>query len=319
MRYLDPKADLTFKKIFGENPDILMDFLNNILPLPKGSKIVTLNYLSAEQVPDIPALKNSIVDVRCIDNRDRQFVVEMQMLWTNTFMRRVLFNASKAYVRQLDIGQEYHLLQPVYAVSLVNELYDNSGNYYHYYEIVNVENTEKRMEGLSFLFVELPKITQQNLPKEADRALWLRFFTEIKDKTEEVSASLFANPNIGRAIEYLAESAFTPAQLNYYDNFWDGVSRERTLMGDSHRAGAQAAKAELEPLLIAAQQQAEAAQQQAEAAQQQAEAAQQQAEAAQQQIINTAKNLKNIGLSVADIAKAMNKNEVEIMEWLDKT
>ena len=33
MRYLDPKADLTFKKIFGEHKDLLISLLNALLPL----------------------------------------------------------------------------------------------------------------------------------------------------------------------------------------------------------------------------------------------------------------------------------------------
>ena len=33
MRYLDPKADLTFKSVFGEHPDIVISFLNALLPL----------------------------------------------------------------------------------------------------------------------------------------------------------------------------------------------------------------------------------------------------------------------------------------------
>ncbi|MBR1932642.1 MAG: hypothetical protein IJ841_03045 [Prevotella sp.] len=35
-KYLDPKADLTFKKIFGEHPNLVMSLLNALLPLPKG-------------------------------------------------------------------------------------------------------------------------------------------------------------------------------------------------------------------------------------------------------------------------------------------
>ena len=27
MKYLDPKADLTFKKVFGEHPDLVMSLL----------------------------------------------------------------------------------------------------------------------------------------------------------------------------------------------------------------------------------------------------------------------------------------------------
>ena len=33
MRYLDPKADLTFKHVFGEHPDLVISLLNALLPL----------------------------------------------------------------------------------------------------------------------------------------------------------------------------------------------------------------------------------------------------------------------------------------------
>ena len=41
VRYLDPKNDIAFKKIFGteKNKDVLLHFLNDILSKPNGSKI----------------------------------------------------------------------------------------------------------------------------------------------------------------------------------------------------------------------------------------------------------------------------------------
>ena len=48
MRYLDPKADLTFKKVFGEYPDLITSFLNALLPFEtEDEKIVSLEYLPA--------------------------------------------------------------------------------------------------------------------------------------------------------------------------------------------------------------------------------------------------------------------------------
>jgi hypothetical protein len=47
MRYLDPKNDLTFKKVFGEHPHLLRSFLNALLPLAPGQEIVSLEYLPA--------------------------------------------------------------------------------------------------------------------------------------------------------------------------------------------------------------------------------------------------------------------------------
>jgi predicted transposase/invertase (TIGR01784 family) len=109
----------------------LKSFLNALLPLDV--PIRDLEYLPADLVPEIPLLKHSIVDVRCRDENGRQFIVEMQMLWTDSFKTRVLFNASKAYVRQLDKGSEYRQLQPVYALSLVNEIFEHDvENFYHH-------------------------------------------------------------------------------------------------------------------------------------------------------------------------------------------
>ena len=160
MRYLDPKADLTFKKVFGEHPDLVISLLNALLPFDKPEEeIKEIEYLTPELVPETPLKKNSIVDVRCKDKAGRQFLVEMQMLWSTAFMQRVLFNASKAYVRQLG-GREskYELLQPVYSLNLVNDIFlPDVPDAYHDYQIVQVEHTDKVIEGLRFIFVELPK------------------------------------------------------------------------------------------------------------------------------------------------------------------
>ena len=160
MRYLDPKADLTFKKVFGEHPDVVRSFLNALLPLPADAEIEEIEYLPAELVPVTPLRKNSIVDVRCKDQLGRQFLVEMQMLWSPEFKQRVLFNASKAYVRQLDVKENYKLLQPVYSLNLVNEIFEPElPEYYHHYKVLHVEHSDRVIEGIQLVFVELPKFT----------------------------------------------------------------------------------------------------------------------------------------------------------------
>ncbi|NCA84997.1 MAG: hypothetical protein EOM83_05395, partial [Clostridia bacterium] len=65
MHYLDPKNDLTFKKVFGQHPHLLKSFLNAMLPLDEGRHIEHLEYLPADLVPETPLMKYSIVDVRC--------------------------------------------------------------------------------------------------------------------------------------------------------------------------------------------------------------------------------------------------------------
>lgn len=77
MTYLDPKNDITFRKVFGEHPNVLLSFLNALLPLPDNRPVVAIDYVNTEMLPDIPVLKNTIVDIRCRDVEGRQFLVEI--------------------------------------------------------------------------------------------------------------------------------------------------------------------------------------------------------------------------------------------------
>lgn len=237
MRYLDPRADLTFKRIFGEHKDLVISLLNALLPLDDDHLVKSVEYIPVEMVPDNPLKKNSIVDVRCHDQDGRQFLVEMQMIWSKEFMQRVLFNASKAYVRQLDKKEDYNLLQPVYSLNLVNDVFmDDIPEYYHHYDIVNVEHTDKRIEGLHLIFVELPKFKPHTFSERKMQILWLRFLTEMGD-VRIVPQEFLANPEVKKAVDILEESSYTDAQLNGYDKFWDIVRTERTYINAAIRKG----------------------------------------------------------------------------------
>ena len=237
MKYLDPKADLTFKKVFGEHPDLVISLLNALLPFEKPEEEVqNVEYLSPEMVPDTPVRKNSIVDVRCKDARGRQFIVEMQMVWSKEFQNRVLFNASKAYVRQLKKGYDYELLHPVYSLNLVNDIFEPElKNYYHYYRLVHSEHTDKVIDGLHLVFIELPKFTPHTYVEKKMQVLWLRFLTEISEQTRHAPQELLDNPETHKALVEVEESAFTAAELQGYDEFWDAISVERTLINSISR------------------------------------------------------------------------------------
>lgn len=239
MRYLNPKADLTFKKVFGEHPDLIRSLLNALLPFETPEEeIEEIEYLPAELVPDTPLKKNSIVDVRCRDRKGRQFIVEMQMLWSPAFMQRVLFNASKAYVRQLDGKEKYELLQPVYSLNLVNDVFiSDVEEYYHDYRIVCMEHSDRIIDGLRFIFVELPKFKPHTFHEKKMQVLWLRYLTEIDEQTRQIPQDLMDNPEIKKAVDQIEESAFSDAQLLGYDEFWDAVRVEKTIVSDAERKG----------------------------------------------------------------------------------
>ena len=246
MRYLDPKADLTFKKIFGEHKDLLISLLNALLPLADDEQIESLEYLSPELVPDTYVGKNSIVDVRCRDQKGRQFIVEMQMLWTEAFKQRVLFNASKAFVRQLDKKRKYELLQPVYSLNLVNETFmkDYPDEFIHNFNIVHDLHSDEVIDGLHFTFVELPKFQPHTIMEKKMAVLWLRFLTEIDENTRQVPQELLDNPATSKALKAVEESAMSKDELLAYEDFWDKLGAERLLFVDSNKKSLEQGRAE---------------------------------------------------------------------------
>jgi predicted transposase/invertase (TIGR01784 family) len=238
MKYLDPKNDLIFKKVFGEHPDILMSFLNSMLPLPQGQEIVELEYLSPEMIPETYLEKFTSVDVRCKDKLGRQFLVEMQMNWTTAFKQRVLFNASKAYVTQSEKGLEFKSLKPVYALNLINENYLPQVNeYYHHYAVVHLKDSNERLHGLEFVFIELDKFKVQNIRDKKLQILWLRFLTEVGEKTEHISPELLEQPEINKAIQYVMEGSLTKEEKLRYEKNWDRISSEKTLLSAALEEG----------------------------------------------------------------------------------
>jgi len=237
-RYLDPKADVVFKKIFGQHPDLLKSFLNAVLPLSGDGLIKSLEYLPSDQVPVIPLLKYTIVDVKCTDHQGQIFIVEMQIEWTASFMQRMLFNASQAYVKQLGKAEDYHLLKPVYGLGLINSEFDSkSEDWYHHYKIVNIENPKKEIKDLQLVFIELPKFKAKTLEEKKLRVLWLRFISELNAETKKIPEEWLAVPEIKKAVELSEEAAYSLGELETYEKYWDAVRVEKTLIHDNYEKG----------------------------------------------------------------------------------
>jgi predicted transposase/invertase (TIGR01784 family) len=236
--YLDPKNDLTFKRIFGEHEHLCISLLNSMLPLEKNRQIVSVKYQSNEIIPEIPVLKDSIVDVCCIDNYERRFIVEMQMQWTSSFKRRVLLNASKMYAKQLDAGGDYRLIQPVYALNFVNDIFEpHTANFYHNYRMADVNNVEKQIEGIDLIFIELPKFRPANRAEKRLYDLWLTFLTQIKAGAEQVPPELLEEEVTRDAVRYLERNSYTNAELEAYDKYLDVILTTRTYYVDAIAEG----------------------------------------------------------------------------------
>ncbi|MDJ1305542.1 MAG: Rpn family recombination-promoting nuclease/putative transposase [Candidatus Midichloria sp.] len=108
-RYLDPRNDLAFKKIFGveKNKHVLMDFLNDVLYRGGKDLITEVLFLNPTQNPEVASYKESIEDVLCTDQHGMQYIVEMQVAKVRGFEKRAQYYAAKAYINQMREGERY--------------------------------------------------------------------------------------------------------------------------------------------------------------------------------------------------------------------
>ena len=222
--FADPKTDFIFKRIFGAEgrEPLLIALLNDLLELEGERRILQVQHMRADQHIDVPELKLSIVDVKCVDAAGRRFVVEMQVLKIVGFEKRVVYNASKAYVMQLRSAEEYPALCDVVGITICNFLLwpdkDLSGNYkvpmLSRWRMQEQRSGEKGLSQVQYTFLELPKYAAGDAPETlVDK--WAYFFREVKNL--DIVPPALSEPPFRDALEIARRSAFTPEEWDAYD------------------------------------------------------------------------------------------------------
>ncbi|MEO5366240.1 MAG: Rpn family recombination-promoting nuclease/putative transposase, partial [Magnetococcus sp. WYHC-3] len=71
MKFMDPRIDFAFKKIFGSEDakDCLISFLESLLGLEGEYRLEEVTLMDPFLAPRLQELKYSILDVRCRDRR----------------------------------------------------------------------------------------------------------------------------------------------------------------------------------------------------------------------------------------------------------
>ena len=129
--YLDPKNDYAFRRIFGDDKreHVLRHFLNSVLELVGDRQIKRLRIADPHQVPKLKDHKETILDVRCKDQRGCEFIVEMQVSDQRDFEHRAVYYVAKSFVNQLKKGEDYTQLRKVTLLSILDFPFLESPDY----------------------------------------------------------------------------------------------------------------------------------------------------------------------------------------------
>jgi predicted transposase/invertase (TIGR01784 family) len=215
MRFINPKTDYAFKKIFGseQSHDVLISFLNAILH--DGNKVIRdLEILNPYLAPRIRGVKATYLDVKAKLDNDTTVIIEMQVLNIEGFEKRILYNAAKAYSTQLGVGQDYNLLDPVIALTITDfEMFPEIDQLISRFILKEKDFLiDYPIYDIELVFVELPKFKKEvdDLETLADK--WL-YFLKCARQLDLVPESMKSIPEIKQAFEMANEVNLTPEQI----------------------------------------------------------------------------------------------------------
>jgi len=182
MQFADIKNDIAFKKVFGDinHKNILISFLNATLGFEDKKKIVDIELVNPYQIPKIEDLKETILDIRATNQSSESFIVEMQKKDLGDFAKRSLYYTSKAYVSQLEKGEDYSKLKKVYFIGILNfKIFDNK-SFISRHLILNQETSKQELKDFEFSFIELPKFKKDLEDLETILDKWIFFIKNAK-------------------------------------------------------------------------------------------------------------------------------------------
>ena len=220
-KYLDPKNDVAFKKIFGteKNKEILIHFLNDMITFKENDPIVSVTFLKTAQDPETAAKKTSIVDILCQDEKGNYYIVEMQVAREKGFEKRAQYYASKSYISQANNGGAYHDLKEVIFLAIADFImFPQKSAYKSDHVILDKKSHENDLKDFSFTFVELPKFNKDidHLSNMTEK--WAYFFKHAESTSLEDTLKLIGNDEImEKAYKQLDRVSWNDTELLTYD------------------------------------------------------------------------------------------------------
>lgn len=247
MKFINPKIDLAFKKIFGtsENKDILINFLNAILYEAQPT-IEDLEINDLTEAAQISGIKDTYLDVKAKTNDGRIALVEIQVINVPSFGKRVLYNTAKTYAMQLTGEERYEKLKQVISLKIADfEMFKNQQE-----TISRFVFKEKKQQfdypdtEIELVFIELPKFNKElgELENSADR--WI-YFLKNSSSREEIPERLTAFPEIHKAYQSAIADNFTQQELAELHNQELWIQDQQTAINMAREQATQTAQVSL--------------------------------------------------------------------------
>lgn len=286
-RYISLLTDFGFKRIFGTAPnkDLLINFLNSLFD---GHKVVKdLKYNNSEHVGDLFTERKAIFDVYCESVDGEKFIVEMQNASQKYLKDRTLFYSTFPIREQAPKGGAWdYRLNPIYSIALVNydmrEAAFDGNEISHHVQLCDTATNLVFYNKLEFIYVEVTKFSKNEDELVSLYDKWLYALKNLATLTARPAA--LRDKIFDRLFQVAEIARFTPTELREYE---DSLKNYRDLKNSLDAAEE---KGVIKGREIG------------------------RAEGRTEGIMLTAKKLKSMGFSVADIMEATGLSEADVIK-----
>jgi predicted transposase/invertase (TIGR01784 family) len=239
MRFINPKTDFAFKRIFGseQSREVLIDFLDAVLYGSRGL-IADLEILNPWLAPRIRGMKDTFLDVRARLNDGREVIIEMQVLNVEGFEKRILYNAAKTYSSQLRSGENYLDLHPVIALTLTDfVMFESCPGYLSRFVLRERDYLmDYPVEDLELAFIELPKFEKPLEQLDGRLEQWLYFIKHAPDLTM-IPPNWAAVPALRQAFDLANRMNLDPEELEDLERREIFIADQRNALLKAQRQG----------------------------------------------------------------------------------
>ena len=191
MRFISPKTDFAFKRIFGSNRSkkILISFLNAIV-YDNQNIIQSLEIIDPYNPGYTRTLKDTYLDVRALLDNGSTVIIEMQVLNIEGFEKRVIYNLAKTYGSQLSLRTEQPRLQPFITLIITDFLlFQESCKMINKFRFKEDTEFFNYRDELTLIFLELPKFNKELSALETLSDKWI-YFLKSAPSLEIIPSSL---------------------------------------------------------------------------------------------------------------------------------
>jgi predicted transposase/invertase (TIGR01784 family) len=235
MQFTDPRSEYGFIRIFGDDHahDILISFLNAVMGLEGERRIKSVVILNPGEAPRIRELKYSFLDVKCTDYRDIHYVVEITIEYVKGLIKRILYDPSKAYVRQqIERGEDYPKLNQVISINILDfTMFENPAIGYlsHYLALAKKSASNQCfLKEICYYFIELPKFTKTEHELTNDLERWV-FFLKNAGSLDYIPQSLQVEV-FKKAFDIANRSNLSRAEWELYDQSMVSIQDRRGVL-----------------------------------------------------------------------------------------